>query len=247
MHPTGFPFVILKQVDSTNNYAMAMVHAGMAKHGDAWFSNHQTDGKGQRGKSWLTGEGLNIALSVAFIPGKLKIIHPFQLSTAVALAFHDLFSRYAGDETTIKWPNDIYWRDRKAGGILIENKFSGSHWKWAVVGIGVNVNQALFDKGLLNPVSLMQVTGKNFETEELAKELYGDVMNRTSQLLTKSYEVMLEEYNHHLYKIHQPVRLKKDNMVFETLIKGVSPKGQLITRDVMEKKYDFGEVEWLLS
>ena len=243
----GSSFVVLKQVDSTNNYAMAMVHAGMAKHGNAWFSSHQTAGKGQRGKSWVTEEGHNIALSVVLTPHKLKIIHPFQLSAAVALASFDFFSSYAGDEVQIKWPNDIYWRDRKAGGILIENKFSGNQWKWAVIGIGININQTQFDDSLVNPVSLTQITGKIFNPEELAKELHESILKRTSQLLTKSYDTMLEEYNRYLYKRQQSIRLKKDNMVFETVVKGVSAKGQLLTLDAMERHFEFGEVEWIIQ
>lgn len=247
MAHTGFPFVILKQVDSTNNYAMAKLHAGLAKHGDAWFSDRQMEGKGQRGKVWITGEAQNIALSIVLTPKLLNILHPFQLSIAVALASFDFFSSYAGDETRIKWPNDIFWRDRKAGGVLIENKFIGSDWKWAVVGIGVNINQTQFDEALINPVSLTQITGKIFDPAKLGKELYQFVVKRTSELLTKPYEIILDEYNQHLYKMHESVRLKKDNMIFETVIRGVSPQGQLLTADAIEKHFDFGEVEWMFD
>lgn len=246
MPHTGSSFVILKQVDSTNNYAMAMVHAGLAKHGNAWFASYQTEGKGQRGKVWKTGEGQDIALSIILNPKQLNLIHPFQLSASVALAVFDFFSAYAGDETRIKWPNDIYWRDRKAGGVLIENKFSGKDWKWAVVGIGVNINQQQFDESLVNAVSLIQITGINFDPVILAKELHQLILKRTNELLTKSYDLILAEYNQHLYKIEQRVRLKKDNMIFETVIRGVSPHGQLITEDAFEKLFDFGEVEWVI-
>lgn len=243
---TGYPFEVLQTVDSTNNYAMGKVHAGMAKHGDACFTDHQTGGKGQRGKTWLTGTGQNLALTVILNPKQLNIIQPFELSTAVSLATVDFFSKYAGDETSIKWPNDIYWRDRKAGGVLIENKFNGNNWKWAIAGIGININQTEFADNLLNPVSLMQITGKCFEVEELGRELHQLVMKRTHELLTKRYEAVLEEYNQHLFRIHQPVRLKKDNIVFETVIKGVSAQGQLLTEDAIEKRFEFGEVEWVL-
>ncbi|MEJ7588649.1 MAG: biotin--[acetyl-CoA-carboxylase] ligase [Ferruginibacter sp.] len=245
MQTTGSSLVILKQVDSTNNYAMAKVHAGMAKHGDGWFCSHQTEGKGQRGKVWLTGAGKNIALSVILNPKQLNINHPFPLLMAVALASFDFFSRYAGDETRIKWPNDIYWRDRKAGGVLIENQFTGAEWKWAVVGIGININQAQFDATLKNPVSLVQITGKHFNLEGLAKKLHAFILARSNELLTKPYDTLLREYNLHLYKIQESVRLKKDNMVFETLITGVTPKGQLITKDAIERHFDFGDVEWM--
>ena len=243
---TDSPFEVLQMVDSTNNYAMAKVHAGLAKHGEAFFTDHQTDGKGQRGKAWLTGKGRNLALTVILNPKQLNIIQPFELSIAISLATVDFFSMYAGDETTIKWPNDIYWRDRKAGGVLIENKFIGNTWKWAIAGVGININQTEFTDDLLNPVSLMQITGKSFEVEELGRELHQFILKRTSELLTKRYQLLLEEYNQHLFKIHQSVRLKKDNIVFETVIKGVSSQGQLLTEDVIEKRFEFGEVEWIL-
>lgn len=247
MATSGSSFVILKQVDSTNNYAMAKVHAGMAKHGNAWFSDRQTGGKGQRGKTWITGEGQNIALSVILSPKQLNILSPFQLLTAVALACFDFFSSYAGDETHIKWANDIYWRDRKAGGVLIENSFSGSEWKWAIVGVGININQTRFDAALTNPVSLAQITGKNYNLTALASELHQSILTRTEELLTKPYEILLAEYNQHLYKNQESVRLKKDNMVFETMIRGVSPQGQLLTADAIDRNFEFGEVEWVIS
>jgi BirA family biotin operon repressor/biotin-[acetyl-CoA-carboxylase] ligase len=247
MPHTGSSFIILKQVDSTNNYAMAKVHAGLAKHGDGWYSSHQTEGKGQRGKAWLSGKGQNIALSVVLMPKLLNIIHPFQLSTVISLACFDFYSKYAGDETCIKWPNDIYWRDRKAGGVLIENKFIGNTWKCSVVGIGININQTEFDEILINPVSLRQITGKKFDPAILALELHHFILGRANELLTKPFETILAVYNQHLYKLQKPVRLKRNNMVFETVIRGVSAQGQLLTSDAIEKKFDFGEVEWIIG
>ncbi len=226
---------------------MAMVHAGLAKHGNAWFSAHQTEGKGQRGKAWSTGKDDNIALSIVLTPRKLNIIHPFQLSTAVALASFDFFHQFAGDKTTIKWPNDIYWGDRKAGGILIENKFSGNDWNWAVVGIGFNINQIEFDPQLVNPISLSQATGQQYDLPTLTEILHRQVMARTEQFLTKSYASMLAEYNSRLYQLNKTVKLRKGSMVFDTLIKGVAANGQLITHDVIEKSYGFGEVEWVFD
>jgi len=246
MPPDASTFVILTQVDSTNNYAMASVHEGLAKHGNAVFSRYQTQGKGQRGREWYSGDGGNIALSVILNPEQLELSHPFQLSLAVALGSYDFFSIYAGEETSIKWPNDVYWRDRKAAGILIENIISGKKWKWAVAGIGVNVNQTTFDPELKNPVSLKQITGKNFDTIELAKELHQCVMDRTRQLSERPFGILLEEYQSHLYRKDSTVKLKKDNMTFEVIVKGVSATGQLKTFDVIEKQFDFGEVEWIL-
>ena len=50
----------------------------------------------------------------------------------------------------------------------------------------------------------------------------------------------------HLYKMQERVRLKRNNMVFETMIRGVDAQGQLVTTDTIEKKFEFGEVEWII-
>ena len=244
--PASRFFKILDRVDSTNNYAMAQVHAGMAKHGMAWFAREQAAGKGQRGRQWDSEPGKNIALSLILQPELMKINQGFYLSATVALACNDLFSKYARDETSIKWPNDIYWRDRKAGGILIENVQQGSTWKYAIVGIGININQTLFSKYLKNPVSLKQITGKDHDAAKLGEELYDLLMERTAAMETTSFENTLKTYNQHLFGLNKTVRLKKDNAVFETVIKEVNAQGQLVTVDAVERSFDFGQVEWSL-
>ncbi|MGF2411708.1 MAG: biotin--[acetyl-CoA-carboxylase] ligase [Ferruginibacter sp.] len=239
-------FKILDSVDSTNNYAMAKVRAGMAKHGMAFAAIEQTDGKGQRGKSWQTQPGQNIAMSLIVKTDKLRVDEQFYLSMLVALAANDFLNKYLSKETFIKWPNDLYWRDRKAGGVLIETVFKGTAWKWAVVGIGINVNQTRFHKSLPNPVSIKQVTHQTYDVMELAKQLYELVMKRMDLLAAKSTDKTIKEYNRHLYKLNQKVKLKKASAVFETTIKHVSLQGQLHTMDAMERQFDFGEVEWVL-
>ncbi len=239
-------FRILDTVNSTNNYAMAKVHAGMASHGMVWFTHEQTDGKGQRGKSWEMEPCKNIAMSLVLETGQLSATQQFYLSAAIALACFDFFAGYAGGETKIKWPNDLYWRDRKAGGILIENIFHGKQWKWAIAGIGVNVNQTKFGSGIKNPVSLKQITGKEFNTVNAAKELYALLMKNVETLNADSAGTVIENYNKHLYKLNEDVELKKNGINFKTVIKGVSSQGRLLTIDAIDRTFDFGEVEWVL-
>jgi BirA family biotin operon repressor/biotin-[acetyl-CoA-carboxylase] ligase len=246
MPQTGSSFVILKQVDSTNNYAMAKVHAGMAKHGDTYFTSMQTAGKGQRGRVWETADGVNIALSLVLDVQLLNASQQFQLLVCVALGCYDFFERYAGQETSIKWPNDIYWRDRKAVGVLIENSFQGSDWKFAVAGIGVNINQTHFDNSLKNPVSLKQITGKTYDLIELAKDLQIHVLERFSAIQKDPFRISLAEYNGHLYGLNKKMHLKKGPIHFDTTIKGVTAFGQLITTDSQERQFNFGDVEWVV-
>jgi len=243
---TGSFLEILDSVDSTNNYAMAKVREGMAKHGMAFIAKEQTAGKGQRGKNWQMEAGKNIAMTIVLKTDMLRGEEQFYLSMLIALGVSDLLKNMAGASITIKWPNDLYWRDRKAGGILIETVIQGSTWKWAIVGIGININQTRFDPSLPNPVSLKDITGKDHDVIELARALHGFVMKRVESTTTQSPGKVLEEYNSNLYKIGETVKLKKANAVFQTTIKGVSMLGQLLTTDTIERQFDFGEVEWVI-
>ena len=246
MHSTANSFTILASVDSTNNYAMAKIRDGIAKHGDAWFTYEQTHGKGRRGKAWKVEKEKSIVLSIAVATGFLTLYKQFYLSMAVSLGCIDLFKKYAGDETKIKWPNDIFWNDRKAGGILIENIIKGNVWLWGVIGVGINVNQTEFNlDASFPPVSLKQITGKEFDIIGLAKELHKAIMTRYEELQKNGVEKMLTEYNHYLFGLDKKVKLKKGNIVFETTVKEVSPQGKLITIDEIEREFDFDEVTWV--
>ncbi len=241
----GHSFIELGSVDSTNNYAMALATAGKAAHGTLVFAHDQWAGKGQRGRTWNSNPGDNIILSAVLEP----VVPPgaaFGLSVAIALACRDFFTAYALSDVTIKWPNDIYWNDRKAGGILIENHLQGDRWAFAIAGIGININQVEFPPTARNPVSLRQITGRSYDAVGLARELGHYLDGRYSQWEAGGIPALLETYNTFLYKRGREVRLRKDNAVFTTRIEGVSPQGELQTRDVLDRSFSFGEVEWVL-
>jgi len=224
---------------------------GEAQHGMAVFTHEQTAGKGQRGKKWTSQKDLNIALSILLNPYPLSVPDQFKLSVCIAVSACDFFSKYAGDETKVKWPNDIYWRDRKAGGILIENIVQSGQsavgsWQWAIIGIGININQTDFDPDLPNPVSLKQITGKIHEPIDLAKELCSIIEKNYQLLIAGNFMTLFNKYQIHLYKKDEKVKLKKGTRVFETTIKEVSVTGQLVTQHSIEERFEFGEVEWIL-
>lgn len=243
--PHELSFIELQQVDSTNNYATALVHAGMAQHGSAVFAHQQNKGRGQRNKQWLSQAGQNIALSIIFQPVKLVTSQVFLLSMAVAVAGQRWFRKYAGEDVKIKWPNDLYWRDRKAGGILIENILHGSDCKYAIAGIGVNINQTVFEELAGKAVSLKQITGKNFEPLDLAKELHQEIFQSYEELLLEP-ERIKGEYLSTLYGLNQKVRLKKGSRVFEAEVLKVTSQGQLVVKHATEEYFDVGEVEWII-
>ncbi|MEP6701314.1 MAG: biotin--[acetyl-CoA-carboxylase] ligase, partial [Bacteroidota bacterium] len=112
------PFIELQSVDSTNNYARQLIEQARLPdrqeadlHGTTVFAHEQIAGKGQRGKVWASEKDMNIALSMLIKPQPLLVTQQFQLSACAAVAAHEFFMKYAGDESKIKWPNDIYWQD----------------------------------------------------------------------------------------------------------------------------------------
>lgn len=242
----GKPFTHLNRVNSTNIYAMEQLQAKMAEHGAAFFADLQTQGKGQMGKQWASEPGQNLLLSVILNTAQLNMGHQFALSAATALACYDFLSRYIPSELTIKWPNDLYWRDRKAGGILIENQISGGIWTYAVAGMGININQTDFAGIHKKVVSLKQITGENHTPVELAKVLCKDLERRYQQLLGHSGpEHILADYNAVLYQKDQAVKLKKDNIVATYTIHGVNHKGTLLASAGLPYEFSHGSIEWM--
>jgi BirA family transcriptional regulator, biotin operon repressor / biotin---[acetyl-CoA-carboxylase] ligase len=238
-------FTILDVVESTNNYAMGQLHAGLAVHGQAWFANEQWGGKGQREKKWISAAGENIIMTIVLKPDKVFKGNLFLFSAFIAGACHRFYSALAAKNTHIKWPNDIYHCDRKAGGILIENIIKGMEWNWSVVGIGINVNQIDFNEELSNATSLKKIIGKTYDVVELAMQLHDIILKELENGSGELLEYALQYYNTYLYKKNEVIKLKKGNAVFETYVKEVNNFGQLVTKDTIERLFNFGEVVWV--
>ncbi len=229
-HSTTFDnqLIELESVDSTNNYAMARIHEGMATNGMICLAHNQWAGKGQRGKTWQSEPGQNLMMSLVIDPSPLNLSAQFLFSAAVSLAILDMLKYYESLNWFIKWPNDIYWNDRKAAGILIETVIQGSRWPWAVAGIGMNLNQEVFPPEVPNAVSLKQITGKNFGAVQVARELVPFIQSRISQL-KKDPERILSDFNLHLYKRDEMVSLKKGEELLVARLIGVNQSGVLET------------------
>lgn len=243
----GQSFTILDETDSSNNYAIAQALNGSARHGAAFFAWHQTAGKGQRGRVWNDEAQKNIALSILLDMTVMQSQQPFVLIATVGLAAYDLVSKYTLDETKIKWTNDIYWRDRKAVGILLENRFAGQKWQWSVAGMGVNVNQTHFNEVLQRKaVSLKQITGKDFDCIALAKELCVFLEQRLKQLEKEGAESILTSYNVNLYKRDQSVSVRYQQNIYKVVVRRCDENGNLWIDNGPKPFFSFGEIEWII-
>ncbi len=158
-------YILLHETASTNTYLKRM--AQILPSSTVVYTHNQTAGRGQKGNSWESEPGKNLTFSMLIKRPAVAVTSQFRISEAVSLAIvQELESRY-GQGFAVKWPNDIYWHDRKICGILIELSLDASGIEWVVAGIGLNVNQDRFVSDAPNPVSVKQITGQETDLEQL--------------------------------------------------------------------------------
>lgn len=241
----GDPFIKLLEVDSTNNYALAKVKENKAISGTVIYAQNQTNGKGQMGKEWLSNGNENITFSIILDISSFPLQNQFLICAFTAMGCFEFFKKYAGNNTAIKWPNDIYYNDKKAGGILIETT-QQTDKRIAVIGIGININQKEFSEALSNPISLHQITGDEYKVEDLCKELI-QCLNKWLPFLYEKNNEILKTYNQHLYKKNKIVQLKKGNIKFSCTIKEVNEFGELLVENGLQDSFKHGEIEWIFD
>jgi BirA family biotin operon repressor/biotin-[acetyl-CoA-carboxylase] ligase len=245
--PHNYTFTHLPETNSTNLYAMEQLYAGLAAAGNVFFADYQLAGKGQRGKTWQAFPGESILVSVVFDTSKLAPSQSFRLSAAMALGCKNFLQSLTGEDFEIKWPNDLYWHDRKAGGILIENVMNMGSWKWSVVGIGINLNQLQFPPELPGAVSLKMITEKSFVAAEQAKVMCGFLDAMWQSLNQGEWPQILQDYNKALYGRGQVKKLKRGPAVIPCMIRRVNDHGLLLAGENEEWRFEHGEVEWLAT
>ena len=210
------------------------------------MTEFQTAGRGQAGNSWYSGKGNNILLSFLLYPHGVKAKDQFIISQIVSLAIKRVLDNYITN-VTIKWPNDIYWNDKKIAGILIENSLIGQHIDFTIVGIGLNVNEKEFPHGLPNPISLQQITGCEVNREILLDLLQSEVYKIYQKIECGGIEVIGNDYMQHLYHMDSPHWYADKEGRFRGTIEGVMPSGHLVLAtfpDKEERIYSFEEVSF---
>jgi len=230
-----------QELPSTNLFALELLSKSRPAEGTAISAANQTEGRGQIGSKWLAEPGKNIALSIIFYPFFLKAVQQFSLSQAVALALHDWASALLSQPVYLKWPNDLYIGDRKAGGVLIQNAISGSTLQSSVVGIGVNVNQTVFDENLPNPTSLkLAGKGSDFDLQSLQQQLFQQLEYRYLQLKNGHAEAIATAYHERLYGLGLLKHFERaDGSTFRGSICGTTDSGRLRIIDELGAEHTF--------
>lgn len=143
----------MKITDSTNLDAWR----GRDGNGDGtvWCAEYQSAGRGQRGNRWLSAQGDNLMFSILFKPLDLKAVDQFVFSQTCSVGVARYLKGKGLDGIRVKWPNDVYVRDSKICGMLLENTLRGDTLAVCIAGIGLNLNQRVFPPELPNPTSLI--------------------------------------------------------------------------------------------
>ena len=160
------PLIHLEETDSTNNYLQTLCAQQKVEELTTVVADFQTSGRGQRGNSWESEPLKNLLFSFVLFPDFLEARCQFLVSQIISLAIKEELSTYTED-ISIKWPNDIYWKDKKICGMLIENDLTGVHISRSITGIGINVNQETFCSDAPNPVSLKQINGQSYDCPQI--------------------------------------------------------------------------------
>ncbi len=232
-HNSKFVGKVLKRFEtlpSTNAYALEVLTRENVMEGTVFITYNQTHGRGQRGTRWVSEKGKNIALSVVLRPAFLPLTDQFYLNKAVSLAVHRSVSGYFPD-TSIKWPNDIYVKDRKIAGILMQSVVQGAGIKVAVIGIGLNVNQTVFGEEAPNATSMALEGGRNLDILDVEEQLFSELDTFYTMLKRDTYSLD-QLYGEALYRRGDQCRFQKipGGKEFVGMIENVDGAGKLKVR-----------------
>lgn len=210
-------------------------------------ADFQSAGKGQGKNHWESAPGENLLMAMRFRPPMVPVRSRFLLSEAHALALYDVLSEQAKG-FAIKWPNDLYWKDRKIAGTLIECNIRDGVIHECIIGTGLNVNQINFRSDAPNPISLRQITGKKQPLKDLAYLIAKRTMYYMDLLAEGQYAQVVSAYHSHLYRWAGFHTYRDETGTFEASIVEVEDDGHLVLRDEENviRSYLFQEVEYIL-
>ena len=236
----------INQCDSTNAYLQRLVAETDAPEGTVVSTSFQTNGRGQLSNVWEAEDGKNILCSILLRPTSLPIKSQFLISQAISVAIVDVLNSYL-DGFFIKWPNDIYYKEDKIAGILIENTLSSAGISTCIIGLGLNVNQQTFRSDAPNPISLFNIIGRKTSVPELLQSIL-ERFNKVYELAYTNVALLRENYFNNLLFSGKMRMYSDESGEFIGKIVDVENDGHLIIEDIEgnKRRYAFKGVAFLL-
>jgi BirA family biotin operon repressor/biotin-[acetyl-CoA-carboxylase] ligase len=231
--PKNFSLVLLDETDSTNDEAARQLGAGRPTP-FAILARRQTHGRGRFGRTWHSDATNNFYASFAFRPR----VAPDRMQTFtlwMGLNVCELLDRFLGITPGIKWPNDILFDGRKAGGMLTEARVDADQIRDLVFGLGLNVNGGASDMpGDLSrrAISLSEVAAGPVDLNRLAAAVIGRVMLAYQKFAEgehlKNFADLWHKYD--LLR-NKPVALLEGGRRHRGIVTGLDNEGALLLRD----------------
>jgi BirA family transcriptional regulator, biotin operon repressor / biotin---[acetyl-CoA-carboxylase] ligase len=244
----GSKIIRLKEIDSTNRYFVDLIGSERPGEGTVIMADSQTAGRGQDGTVWESAPAMNLTFSIVLYPDFLSPDAQFYLNKAISLGLADAISEIlpGREDIRIKWPNDLYIGDKKLAGTLIQNGVKGSRFDFAVIGIGLNVNQDYFEGEASNPVSLKMAAGREFERDDVLRTTAGCINRRYEQLKHGSMPDIDKDYLKLLYRFQQLSDFTYKGKPIKAKITGVNRYGHLVLEIPGEKiiEVDLKEIKF---
>ena len=235
----------LKNIESTNQYLQNLLDEGRDVVDNVVVADFQTSGKGQGKNVWESEAGKNLLFSVALDMSFLKAEEQFLLTQMISVAMINVLEKYLPKENlSVKWPNDIYFNDRKIAGVLIKNEIKGMMLGTSIIGIGLNVNQIVFDENIPNPISMKMITGKDYDLKEILSDIICDIDSKVESRKSRENDSeivsctssIVNFYTSYLYRYRQWALYEHEGAVKEMMIIGYDRFGRLILKEKNDRE-----------
>ncbi|MCB0482145.1 MAG: biotin--[acetyl-CoA-carboxylase] ligase [Flavobacteriales bacterium] len=237
----------LSTTTSTNEYLKELSERMPLPEWSYVRADFQTNGKGQRGNSWMAEPNKNLLVSYFVKPTFIKPFSAFDLNRVVCNSIIRVLRHYHLYEGCIKWPNDILIRNMKVGGILIENNLSISAVENSVIGIGLNVNQDQFEGIKYGATSLSNQLGSWVDIDQLALKLEEELRNEIEELRTNPNAVR-QYFFDNMFGVLNDFQFVHDGVAKTGRIVDLSLEGRIAVRvDGQIAFFNFKEIEFKLE
>lgn len=244
--PTDWHHTHLSETNSTMSELRKASYLNSQHAFELLTADFQTAGHGQKGTTWEADKGANLLFGFVFHPSFLPASQQFFLSEVLALAVRSALAVYT-DDVVVKWPNDVYWREKKICGMLLEHTLSGNTIATTLTGVGININQQRFQGDAPNPVSLRQIVGHEVDREAVLSDVIKEFAWRYDLIREGKTADVHKEYSQYLYRSEGFHAFKDDEGVFQARIVNISSMGMLTLQkeDGTQRSYAFKEVSFI--
>lgn len=244
----GQNLLTLKEVNSTNDFLKNLLsNSKPLPEGTVIMAESQVAGRGQQDNKWHSQPGKNLTISILLKPSFLSPATQFDLTRAMSLGVFDALQPLLGNSLKIKWPNDIYYGDKKLGGMLIENLVQGTQIKNSIIGIGLNINQETFPDDASRAISTKQILQKDYDLRTLLSDICSHIEAWYLKLRASKTETIRIAYLDRLYWLNQQKMFRSNKGTFIGVITNVKNNGLLVVKDDKGQELEFNlkEIEFL--